>query len=668
MLDTLVPRLRPSMHVYPRGDGTAVALDSETGSHLEIAADQAQLALLVDGLRSIADVVGTHFDRHGAVSFVALGDLLERLRRAGFLDNSDAELDEAGVARRPKPPLLQRLASMLLVRVRSGAAAPVAGALGALGLVACLAALVAPAGGAPASVDPLLPGGSALAGIVGVLLGALAGACLRSAARATAAAVLGAGPQAFELRLHFVLPVPGVEAGTVQRLERGRRAVCHLVALAASWLAAAAAASLAVAGDGPAFASVALGAALVGFLDAVPFAPTSLGQALASLAGRVDLRDHARAYLVRRFVSRIGSRGMFDGEKTIVLTSVLSLLWSVAAIRIVASHASLQLVRLVHRAMVGQGAEAGAAWLLAGLVLAASLAALAGLGVLLFAAVRSAAPGFFRRRPSEGARAEVSGADAAAALRRVPLFTSLAPEALDEVAKAADASTFRTGEIVVRQGDPGSRFFAVVSGSVDIVREHESGLQSVVATLGAGDCFGETALLEATARTATVRAATQARLLTVGRAGFERLVRELPGVDLTRALRASAALRRSSIAAALPPERVAEIVPHLVSRHAAEGEVICRVGDPGDYFYLIDAGQVEVLGESGARAALLGAGESFGETALLLGTPRTATVRAVQSSELWALSRVNLYSALSRNAALSDTLAHRAETRVAAAE
>ena len=61
-------------------------------------------------------------------------------------------------------------------------------------------------------------------------------------------------------------------------------------------------------------------------------------------------------------------------------------------------------------------------------------------------------------------------------------------------------------------------------------------------------------------------------------------------------------------------------------------------GDPGDRFYLIEAGEVEVF-EDGVFRRIEGPGESFGEIALLRDVPRTATVRARARTQLLALER-----------------------------
>lgn len=656
MLDTLVPRLRASARIHSRAGGSVALADLETGTFVELAADQAAIVALFDGQRTIADVVAAHFARHAAFSFQALGDLLSRLRQVGLLENPTAELEAAGVKALKPPSLMQRIATARLGRWRL----PLLGGV-SIGLFAAVVGwsvvwLLKPA--APGvGIDPLLPGHSALGGLVGVLVGASLALTLRSTARAAVGRLSGARPAALELRRFVLLPIVVIEEGQVLTLDRWPRIAAHLTALATPWLfAAACAAAARTAPERALMASLALGAAIVGFFDAIAFAPTSLGKTLAALAGRVDLLDHARAYVTRRFVSRVASKGLFEGELGMMVSSLLSILWVGAMIRVVGKYATPQPARLIQAALLGRGAERIAAWVAAALVLAAMLVALIEVVMIFVFATRSAAPGLFRPAVGKGTREQVAPADAVEALRRVPVFAGLGPEPLADVAKEAVFDGYEPEAVIVRQGDPGDRFVAIVSGRVEVLVDLPSGLQQAVATLGPGDCFGETALLEDSPRTASVRALEPLRVLSISRTGFQKLSAELQGVDLTRALRASAALRRSALARALPAERIAEIVPRLTARTVEAGEVICRLGDPGDNFYVIDAGQVEVLGPGDAPMATLGAGDSFGETALLIETPRTATVRARERTSLWALSRLGLYAVLSRNAALSQTL------------
>jgi NADH dehydrogenase len=76
---------------------------------------------------------------------------------------------------------------------------------------------------------------------------------------------------------------------------------------------------------------------------------------------------------------------------------------------------------------------------------------------------------------------------------------------------------FEPGQDIVRQGDIGHRLYLIWDGEVDVIQHEPSGPQHV-RTLRAGQHFGEIALFENTRRTATVRARTSVKLISIGRA------------------------------------------------------------------------------------------------------------------------------------------------------
>lgn len=67
-------------------------------------------------------------------------------------------------------------------------------------------------------------------------------------------------------------------------------------------------------------------------------------------------------------------------------------------------------------------------------------------------------------------------------------------------------------------------------------------------------------------------------------------------------------------------------------------ETIIKEGDEGNFFYVIDSGEVEVSKE-GKFLVNIGEGGSFGELALIYGTPRAATVKAKTDMKLWVIDR-----------------------------
>lgn len=102
---------------------------------------------------------------------------------------------------------------------------------------------------------------------------------------------------------------------------------------------------------------------------------------------------------------------------------------------------------------------------------------------------------------------------------------------------------FAAGEAIVRQGEPGSRFYIVTEGEVEVVRETPDG-EAPLARLGPGQYFGEVALLHGVERTATVRAAVDTRVLSIARQDFSTLVRHLG--PLRDSIAADAASRQAA--------------------------------------------------------------------------------------------------------------------------
>jgi MFS family permease len=106
-------------------------------------------------------------------------------------------------------------------------------------------------------------------------------------------------------------------------------------------------------------------------------------------------------------------------------------------------------------------------------------------------------------------------AERTALLRADPIFRPLAEATLEQLARALEPETAAAGADVVRQGAAGDRVYVVASGELAVEVDGRPG-----AALGPGDVFGEIALLRDVPRTATVRAATDGELLTLGRDDF----------------------------------------------------------------------------------------------------------------------------------------------------
>lgn len=100
-------------------------------------------------------------------------------------------------------------------------------------------------------------------------------------------------------------------------------------------------------------------------------------------------------------------------------------------------------------------------------------------------------------------------------------------------------------------------------------------------------------------------------------------------------------LSTSDLMRHLPADQIEPILDCIRDRALKPGDILFKAGDPGDALYIVARGKVEVLndGVNSEAIAVLGPGGTFGEMALLSGGPRTATIRAVEDTELLAVAK-----------------------------
>ena len=99
-----------------------------------------------------------------------------------------------------------------------------------------------------------------------------------------------------------------------------------------------------------------------------------------------------------------------------------------------------------------------------------------------------------------------------------------------------------------------------------------------------------------------------------------------------------ALLRSLPLFAELPAPAIEGLAAALTPVHLAAGTVLIRQGEPGDSYYPIAAGELDVL-QDGHFLRRCGRGEGIGEIALLRAIPRTATVIAHSAATVYQLDR-----------------------------
>jgi CRP-like cAMP-binding protein/Zn-dependent protease len=230
--------------------------------------------------------------------------------------------------------------------------------------------------------------------------------------------------------------------------------------------------------------------------------------------------------------------------------------------------------------------------------------------------------------------------EAAELIDALPMFDDVPVEVLNDLAGRVNLRTFSQGQAVVRQGDRAEAFFVVRKGTLQAIEENpDTGGERILRTLGRGESFGELGLLEAQPRAATVRAVEPAELFEIEKGTFDQLLADMAEVpDFAPTLEAAAELRSLRCFQHLEPAQLSDLLENGEWVNLAPGETVIEQGDVGDAFYAIWSGQVEVR-QDGTRVTTLGPGSYFGEIALLMDVPRTATVRTVTPVRAYRLGR-----------------------------
>ncbi len=131
-------------------------------------------------------------------------------------------------------------------------------------------------------------------------------------------------------------------------------------------------------------------------------------------------------------------------------------------------------------------------------------------------------------------------------LAGVELFSELDDEALAKVASLAQLRAFPKDTAIFHAGDPADAVFVVATGKVKIVVTSTDGKEFILSVLGAGQVFGEMALIESAPRSASVQTVTAVEALVISRHDFQHLLNTSPGVSRGLLMILSRRLRRAN--------------------------------------------------------------------------------------------------------------------------
>jgi CRP-like cAMP-binding protein/Zn-dependent protease len=230
--------------------------------------------------------------------------------------------------------------------------------------------------------------------------------------------------------------------------------------------------------------------------------------------------------------------------------------------------------------------------------------------------------------------------EAAELIDALPIFDDVPEDALNELAGRVKLRALTRGQVVVRQGDRAVAFYVVRKGRLEVYEtDPETLKETILRVLGRGEAFGELAVVQATVRTASVRAVEETEIFEIDRSTFQRLLADMVEVpEFAPTVQQIGELGELRAFRHLEPDELGELLEYGEWVQYAPGDTIVKEGDAADGFYAIGSGQVDVL-KGRKLLQTLGPGAHFGELALLRRVKRTATCRARTAVRAYRLTR-----------------------------
>jgi CRP-like cAMP-binding protein/predicted MFS family arabinose efflux permease len=212
-------------------------------------------------------------------------------------------------------------------------------------------------------------------------------------------------------------------------------------------------------------------------------------------------------------------------------------------------------------------------------------------------------------------------------IRCVPLFASLRVDGLEAVVAPLVSVEVPAGKEVICQDEPGSRWYLVSEGELEIVVDDR-----VINRAVRGDSFGALGLLRDEPHSATVRATRDVSLLALEREDFLVAVTgedacEIAAPSGTPSSKARAALRPHHASPNPDLPAIEELARGVATLSLDRGETLFCEGDEDDCYYVVLDGELEIQA-GGKRRRVLAPGDYFGEIAVLHRVARTTSAVA----------------------------------------
>ena len=236
-------------------------------------------------------------------------------------------------------------------------------------------------------------------------------------------------------------------------------------------------------------------------------------------------------------------------------------------------------------------------------------------------------------------------------LNEIELFQGLSQSEQNKIIKKLHIQKIRKGTNLFNEGDPGDKLYIIIEGEINISIESKQGGEIILATIGAGDYFGEMALLTDSKRSATAKAIVTCICASLSKEDFLALVQanHLIAIELSKVLSLRLSVtnklllrqktsKQTKKIKEFPTELQNAFKEKMTPIEVKVNDSIFKEGDSGDKMYFIQEGKILIsivnTNDEEVTLAVLNKGAYFGEMALLTNTPRTANAKAYTNCKL----------------------------------
>lgn len=205
---------------------------------------------------------------------------------------------------------------------------------------------------------------------------------------------------------------------------------------------------------------------------------------------------------------------------------------------------------------------------------------------------------------SKEVKESLSFEDRMTALEKIPLFSYLNEQERLALLNEMNPVYFEHNQLLVKQGETGKEFFVLVKGTANAFFTDLQGRTHHLADLGAGDAFGEIALIDDVPRTASISCDGGCIVLSLSKEGFDRFARTLGSPDRVKAMiRLTSFFRRHPLFSKLSAKDQAQLIDTFKFDTLAAGD---EIPEADETFRVIYSGQVRVdTGDDATDTALL---------------------------------------------------------------